>query len=173
MARMFLEMNRQGQFLLILDGFDEMRHAMDLDDFVYTFEQMKPLFAGKAKVIILGRPDSFLSTHEEVAVLSACETAAGRDLPGEGMEALSRSFLLAGASTVIASLWRVSDTFYATGDLMNRFHSALHGGQRPSEALAAGQRAALRSPAMAHPYFWAAFQATGADEALVPHGQGH
>ncbi|MDF0520645.1 hypothetical protein P0R31_25705 [Bradyrhizobium yuanmingense] len=68
---LFLEMNRQGQYLLILDGFDEMRHAMDLDDFVYTFEQMKPLFSGNAKVIILGRPDSFLSTQEEVAVLSA------------------------------------------------------------------------------------------------------
>ncbi len=68
---LFLEMNRQGQYLLILDGFDEMRHAMDLDDFIYTFEQMKPLFAGEAKVVILGRPDSFLSTQEEISVLSA------------------------------------------------------------------------------------------------------
>ncbi len=68
---MFLEMSRQGQYLLILDGFDEMRHAMDLEDFVYTFEQMKPLFSGKAKVIILGRPDSFLSNHEEEKILSS------------------------------------------------------------------------------------------------------
>jgi hypothetical protein len=68
---LFLEMNRQGRYLLILDGFDEMRHAMDLDDFIYTFEQMKPLFAGNAKVVILGRPDSFLSTQEEDKVLSA------------------------------------------------------------------------------------------------------
>ncbi len=68
---LFLEMNRQGQYLLILDGFDEMRHAMDIDDFVYTFEQMKPLFSGKAKIIILGRPNSFLSNQEEDNVLSA------------------------------------------------------------------------------------------------------
>lgn len=68
---LFLEMNRQGQYLLILDGFDEMRHAMDLDDFVYTFEEMKPLFADKAKVIMLGRPDSFLSNEEEQRVLSS------------------------------------------------------------------------------------------------------
>ena len=67
----FLEMNCQGQYLLILDGFDEMRHAMDLDDFIYTFEQMKPLFSGNAKIVILGRPDSFLSNQEENAVLSA------------------------------------------------------------------------------------------------------
>jgi hypothetical protein len=68
---MFVEMNRNGQYLLILDGFDEMRHAMDFDDFVYTFEQMKPLFSGSAKVIILGRPDSFLSNQEEDEVLNA------------------------------------------------------------------------------------------------------
>jgi hypothetical protein len=68
---LFLEMNRQGQYLLVFDGFDEMRHAMDIDDFVYTFEQMKPLFCEKAKVILLGRPDSFLSNQEEHEVLSA------------------------------------------------------------------------------------------------------
>jgi NACHT domain len=66
---LFLEMNRTGQYLLILDGFDEMRHAMDLDDFVYIFEQIKPLFRGQAKIIILGRPDSFLSSEEEAQVL--------------------------------------------------------------------------------------------------------
>lgn len=68
---LFLEMNRQGQYVLILDGFDEMRHAMDIDDFIYTFEQMRPLFSGRAKVIILGRPDSFLSIQEEDEVLSS------------------------------------------------------------------------------------------------------
>jgi predicted NACHT family NTPase len=68
---LFLEMSRQGRYLLILDGFDEMRHAMDLDDFVYTFEQMKPLLSGQAKVVILGRPDSFLTTQEEEQVLSS------------------------------------------------------------------------------------------------------
>jgi hypothetical protein len=67
----FLEMSRNGQFVLLLDGFDEMRHAMNLDDFVFTFEQMQPLFVGDAKVIILGRPDSFLSNKEEDKVISA------------------------------------------------------------------------------------------------------
>jgi len=68
---LFLEMNRNGQYILILDGFDEMRHAMDLDDFIFTFEDMKPLFSGLAKIVILGRPDSFLTTQEENQVLSA------------------------------------------------------------------------------------------------------
>src|SRR5271166_285795 len=67
----FLEMSKMGRLLLILDGFDEMRHAMDLDDFIFTFEQMQPLFSGQAKVIILWRPESFLSNTEEERVLSA------------------------------------------------------------------------------------------------------
>jgi hypothetical protein len=67
----FLEMNRLGKLLLIFDGFDEMRHAMDIDDFVYTFEQIKPLFCENAKIIILGRPDSFFSNSEEDRVISS------------------------------------------------------------------------------------------------------
>ncbi len=47
---LFLEMNRQGQYLLIFDGFDEMRHAMDLDDFVFTFEQMKHYLLERQKL---------------------------------------------------------------------------------------------------------------------------
>lgn len=68
---LFLDANIAGQFILILDGFDEMRHAMDLEDFVYTFESLKPLFNGKAKVVVLGRPDSFLSLSDEQKVLSS------------------------------------------------------------------------------------------------------
>lgn len=68
---LFLQMVKLGKFLIILDGFDEMRHAMDIDDFVFTFEQMKPLFEGNSKVIILGRPDSFFSVEEENRIINS------------------------------------------------------------------------------------------------------
>ncbi len=68
---LFLDMNRQGYFLLILDGFDEMRHAMTLDDFKFTFEDMADLFEGDAKAIILGRPDSFFSDEEEEEIIDS------------------------------------------------------------------------------------------------------
>jgi hypothetical protein len=68
---LFLEMNKLGNFVLIFDGFDEMRHAIELEDFVFNFEQMRSLMVGSAKVIILGRPDAFLSTGEELKVLSS------------------------------------------------------------------------------------------------------
>ncbi|UJW73786.1 NACHT domain-containing protein [Rhizobium sp. SL42] len=68
---LFIHMVREGLVLLILDGFDEMRHAMDVDDFAYTFEQMSPLFEGKSKAIILGRPDSFFSDEEESRLIDS------------------------------------------------------------------------------------------------------
>lgn len=66
---LFLEMVRLGYFLVILDGFDEMRHAMGIDDFEYTFSEFSALFEGDAKTIILGRPDSFFTDDEEDRVI--------------------------------------------------------------------------------------------------------
>lgn len=77
---LFIQMNREGYFLLILDGFDEMRHAMTLDDFKFTFEDMAQLFEGKSKTIVLGRPDSFFSAEEENEVIDAILTNVLGDL---------------------------------------------------------------------------------------------
>jgi hypothetical protein len=77
---LFIEMNRGGYFLLILDGFDEMRHAMTLDDFRFIFEDMATLFQGNSKTIILGRPDSFFSADEENAVIDSILTSVLGDL---------------------------------------------------------------------------------------------
>jgi hypothetical protein len=68
---LFMEMNRLGKLLLIFDGFDEMRHAIDLEDFVFNFSQLRSLMVENAKLVILGRPDGFLSSMEELKVLSA------------------------------------------------------------------------------------------------------
>ena len=61
----FLQLVQKGIILLVLDGFDEMKHAMSVEDFEFTFEQMSPLFEGKSKVVILGRPDAFFDKEEE------------------------------------------------------------------------------------------------------------
>jgi len=66
---LFIEMVRLGYFLVILDGFDEMRHAMDFEDFEYTFDEISALFVGNSKTIILGRPDSFFTDEEEDRVV--------------------------------------------------------------------------------------------------------
>lgn len=75
------------------------------------------------------RPDGILTASEvenldlrcvQVAVLSACETGLGEVAGGEGLLGMQRAFQVAGAQTVVASLWQVSDT--ATRTLMERFY---------------------------------------------------
>lgn len=116
-----------------------------------------------------GRPrDGFLRLHEveglhltaDLVVLSACETARGRRLEGEGTIGLTRAFLAAGARNVVASLWRVDDL--ATAELMHAFYTNLLR-QRlpPAAALRAAQRQMAGSQRWAHPYFWAGFVVQG------------
>jgi CHAT domain-containing protein/tetratricopeptide (TPR) repeat protein len=116
-----------------------------------------------------GRPvNGFLQLHEiyglrlgaDIAVLSACQTALGRDVAGEGLVGLVRGFMYAGVPRVVASLWRVSDK--ATAELMTRFYAALLRGREPaSKALRSAQRALREDPRFASPHHWAAFTLEG------------
>ncbi|MBL9085797.1 MAG: CHAT domain-containing protein, partial [Planctomycetia bacterium] len=97
----------------------------------------------------------------DVVVLSACATATGTTLQGEGVVGLARSFLLAGARRVVASAWAVDDG--ATRPLMERFAAGLASGDGAAAALRAAQRAALATGGPgAHPSRWAAFAVWGA-----------
>jgi CHAT domain-containing protein/Tfp pilus assembly protein PilF len=101
----------------------------------------------------------------DLVVLSACETSQGRPVAGEGLIGLTRAFQYAGARSVVASLWRVSDR--STTELMIRFHRHLRQGMPKDEALRAAQVELLRNGATATagdtsaPYHWAAFQLFG------------
>jgi CHAT domain-containing protein len=101
-----------------------------------------------------------LDIDASTVVLSACRTALGTPLRGEGLIGLARSFFLAGASRVVASLWDVQDR--ATADLMHEFYRGLL--QRklsPSAALRGAQLALRSNPQFSHPYYWAGFVVTG------------
>ena len=117
--------------------------------------------------------DGFLSVGEvfgldlecDQVVLSACSSARGELLTGEGIEGLTRAFLYAGARSVVSTQWDVA------GDPTARFMDLFYGGLGESagtHALAEAKRAFLRGEAdlagdldPAHPYFWAAFVLTG------------
>lgn len=77
----------------------------------------------------------------ELATLSACETGLGQSAGGEGLLGLQRSFQSAGAKTVVASLWKVSDS--ATKELMVRFYSNLWNSERKMTKLEALREAQL------------------------------
>ena len=112
--------------------------------------------------------DGFLRLHDifnlklpaELVVLSACQTALGKDVEGEGLIGLTRGFLYAGAARVAASLWNVDDP--ATAELMSRFYrSMLSGNMRPTAALRAAQLEMSRQKRWQDPYYWASFQLQG------------
>ncbi len=101
----------------------------------------------------------------DLAILSACETARGTRVAGEGVFALSRGFHAAGAARVIASLWPVNDV--STSQLMSAlFHDgALARTGTPSagwsRALRDAKRAVRAQAETAAPFHWAAFVLSG------------
>lgn len=117
------------------------------------------------------RRDGLLRLHElgalalplDLAFLSGCETARGDFVPGDGMEGLQAGMRAAGARSVIATLWRVSDRTQVR--LVAAFYDALTAGARRDEALRQAQQAVRRSHP--DPAFWAAPVLYGASGALA------
>lgn len=114
-----------------------------------------------------GADDGLLQVHEifnlkltaDLVVLSACETGLGKKVSGEGLIGLSQAFFYAGAPSVVASLWPVSDQT-STPDLMVRFYRELDGGADKAEALRRARLATI-ADGHPHPYFWAPFVLLG------------
>jgi CHAT domain-containing protein len=98
--------------------------------------------------------------NADVVVLSACETGAGRLRGEEGVMNLARAFLIAGAKSVVASLWAVDDRSTAT--LMGFFYEHLAAGLQVREALRQAQMDFIRNYGdKAEPYYWAGFEVIG------------
>jgi CHAT domain-containing protein len=95
----------------------------------------------------------------ELVILSACDSGAGEVRIGEGVMSLRRAFRIAGADTVLASQWNVSDE--AARRLMTEFIRRWRSGQARATAWRGAQLSLLRSKDFANPYFWAAFTLTG------------
>ena len=91
--------------------------------------------------------------------LSACESGLGRVEDGDEVLGFTRSFLSAGTSTLLASLWPVSDA--ATETLMTTLYDDLAKGESVQDAMRDAQRAVLANPETAHPFFWAPFNLIG------------
>jgi CHAT domain-containing protein len=101
-----------------------------------------------------------LSLRSELVVLSACDTGSGRLLGQEGIASLERAFLLAGAKSVIASLWPADDTF--TIALMKRMYLHLAEGVDKGSALRQAKLDVLKEFGdQALPVYWAGFTLVG------------
>ena len=92
----------------------------------------------------------------DIVTLSACETGLSKIASGDDLVGLTRGFLYAGSSSIVASLWKVDDR--ATAELMTRFYKELPGSDKV-EALRKAQLETKKN--YPHPYYWASFQLTG------------
>jgi CHAT domain-containing protein len=112
-----------------------------------------------------GQPqDGYLRLHDiynlnlpaELVVLSACQTGIGKQVRGEGLIALTRGFMYAGAKSVLASLWKVDDA--ATSELMAEFYKQMFTNKlKPAAALRAAQVKMSHQKRWQSPYYWAGF----------------
>jgi CHAT domain-containing protein/Tfp pilus assembly protein PilF len=112
-----------------------------------------------------GQPqDGYLRLHEiynlnlpaEMVVLSACQTGIGKQVKGEGLIALTRGFMYAGAARVVASLWKVDDA--ATSELMAEFYKQMFTNKlKPAAAVRAAQVKMSQEKRWQSPYYWSGF----------------
>src|SRR5579862_2377333 len=144
------------------------------------FNKANPLFSG-VELQPDAQNDGRLEVYEILALhlraqlvtLSACETALGsgyfNEIPaGDEFVGLTRAFLSAGASNVVATLWEVNDS--STAQLMRTFYRQLSE-QPASRSLAIAQRSMLHGDrGHRHPYYWSAFVVVGNNQAVIPAG---
>jgi len=116
-----------------------------------------------------GNPrDGFVRLHDiynldlnaDLVALSACSTALGREIAGEGLTGLTQGLMFSGSKTVLASLWQVPDR--ATAELMKRFYrNLMERNQKPAAALRNAQLDLSAVARWRSPYFWSAFVLQG------------
>jgi len=97
-----------------------------------------------------------LNLAADLVTLSACETGLSKIANGDDLVGLTRGFLYAGSSSIVASLWKVDDL--ATSQLMTRFYKEMDRTDK-REALRTAQLETKKK--YPHPYYWASFQLTG------------
>jgi CHAT domain-containing protein len=100
-----------------------------------------------------------LNMRARLVTLSACETGLGRVYRGEGLMGLSRSFIYAGASNLVLSLWKVADQ--STAMLMVDFYRDIRNQPEFSTALRKAKLKMLKDERHQHPYYWAPFILVG------------
>ncbi|KFE63467.1 CHAT domain-containing tetratricopeptide repeat protein [Hyalangium minutum] len=118
------------------------------------------------------RPEDSLATALELTglnlwgtqlvVLSACDTGRGKISLGDGVYGLRRAFLVAGAETLVTSLWKIRDE--VTHQLMEGYYRHLLAGEDRSAALREAMREFRQKHP--HPHFWAPFISLGRDAPL-------
>lgn len=134
-------MLRSGLVLAGVENYYSAAQRPETEDGILTAYEATTLFLDKT----------------ELVVLSACETGLGETKDGEGVYGLQRAFKVAGAKTILMSLWKVNDE--ATQNLMSVFYKNWLQGDSKREAFLKAQQQ-IRSD-FPNPYYWGAFVMVG------------
>ena len=96
-----------------------------------------------------------LKLNADMVVLSACNTALGKEMKGEGIIGLTRAFLVAGSKRAVVSLWSVADK--STSEFMIDFYRYIKEGKTITQSLREAKLNMINSKEYTHPYYWAPF----------------
>ncbi len=104
---------------------------------------------------------------DRLVVLSACATSIGTEKRGEGTYSLTRNFFMAGAASVISTLWEVDDQ--SSANLMMKFYDNFSQGQDVSMSLNNAKRSGISEagPYLSHPFYWAGYTVTQHESAKI------
>lgn len=116
-------------------------------------------FAGSDGKLFLGEIYGLPLQPSSLVTLSSCESALGVDNPGREFASLASGFTTAGASSVVASMWKVDDS--ATAELFVEFYRNLKQGKSRSDALREAKLKLISNKKTSHPFFWGGFVLMG------------
>lgn len=142
-------------------------HAMsDSSDSRYSYMQFHSDQGSGEEGRLYNYEISISRLQSPLVVLSACNSGTGTLYSGEGLMSLARSFFLAGASSVVKTAWEVNDE--ASSEIITRFYHHLRSGKNKDKALRLAKLEYLKScpPALANPYYWAAYEVLGDVESI-------
>jgi CHAT domain-containing protein/tetratricopeptide (TPR) repeat protein len=137
-------------------------HSMsDSSDSRYSFMLFDPPGGSPEAGKLYNYEISLSRLKSPMVVLSSCNSGTGTLYYGEGLMSLARSFILAGASSVIKTAWEVNDE--ASSAVITRFYYHLSKGKQKNEALRLAKLEYLKgsSPVFTNPYFWAGYEVLG------------
>lgn len=153
--RNFLESAPQST-IIHLSSHAETDHISPLQSRIFLAKNLSDLDS-------INSPDGIIHAFEvygmqldaELAVLSACNTGVGKFKGGEGVISMAHSFLYAGCSAVMMSMWAIDEK--TSSQILSSFYEFLESGDSKSAALRAAKLEFLESAPdeLAHPYYWA------------------